>query len=180
MVGVMIVGIAVAVSGVVAFVGLRDSPPSSRVTPVTDRGELDRMGAAALALVRYDPSEVGYTISFEPGRDDVRAQSDRSSKAIGVFLRRGDLPHVVAHDIAHELGHAYDQQHLDARARGAYLSRRGVPSAAWLPDGPSDYGVGAGDFAEVFALCHAASPDFRSTLAPRPENPCDLLPVGAR
>jgi hypothetical protein len=179
MLGVMIAGLAVAVAGIVAVVGSRDSSAAD-VQAVSDQAELDRVGAAALALVRYDPAKVGYRIAFGPGQAGVRAQTDRSSKTIGVFLRRGDLPHVVAHDIAHELGHAYDQANLDADERQAYLSRRGVPTAAWLPDAASDYGVGAGDFAEVFALCHAASPDFRSTLAQRPENPCALLPAGAR
>lgn len=166
-------------AGVIAFVGLRDSGESV-VRPVTDRAERDRGGADALELVRFDPGKLGYAIRFEPGRAAVRAQVDRSSQTINVYLRRGDLPHVVAHDIAHELGHAYDQSRMDDAGRAAYLSRRGVPAAAWLPDGGSDYAVGAGDFAEVFALCNAASPDFRSELAPRPENPCELLPNGAR
>jgi hypothetical protein len=109
----------------------------------------------------------------------VRAQVDRSNATISVYLRDGDAPHVVAHDIAHELGHAYDQTRMSDADRRDYLARRGVPDAAWLPTGDSDYAVGAGDFAEVFALCHSASPDFRGMLAPRPENACELLPQEA-
>ena len=167
-----------AVAGVLALVTLRDS--GDAVRPVTTRGELDSTGAKALALVGYDPGTLGYGIAFEPGRSGLRAQVDRSSHTISVYLRRGDLSHVVAHDIAHELGHAYDQSRMGDAGRRAYLARRGVPLAAWRAEADSDYAVGAGDFAEVFALCHAASPDFRSRLAPRPENPCDLLPSGAR
>ena len=44
----------------------------------------------------------------------------------------------------------------------------------------SDYRSGAGDFAEVFALCHSVSPVFRSRLAPRPQDPCAVLPKSAR
>lgn len=87
---------------------------------------------------------------------------------------------MIAHDIAHELGHAYDAVRLTDADREAYLTRRGVPGAPWLPEGASDYAVGAGDFAEVFALCHAASPDFRGTLAARPDQACESLPVEAR
>ena len=181
MIGILGIGMIAAVVGAVAFATLRDgSTDAAAVEPITDPAERERAGAAALALVRYDPAQVGYQITFEPGRAGVRAQVDRSSKTIGVFLRRGDLPHVVAHDIAHELGHAYDQARMDASDRSEYLSRRSVPDAPWLPEGDSDYGVGAGDFAEVFALCHSSSPDFRSTLAPRPDNPCAVLPSGAR
>lgn len=168
-----------AVAGVAAVMILRGSD-SDPVVGITDRTELDRIGTQALALVAYDPTKLGYAIRFEPGRPGVRAQLDRSSRAISVFLRRGDLPHVVAHDIAHELGHAYDKTRMDEGARSAYLTSRGVPTAAWNTSGDSDYAVGAGDFAEVFALCHAASPDFRSELAPRPATPCELLPTGAR
>lgn len=175
----LVVSATAVAAGVIAFVGLRDSGERA-VRPVTDPAERARVGADALALVRFDPGELGYAVRFEPGRAGVRAQVDRSSQTISVYLRRGDLPHVVAHDIAHELGHAYDQSRMDDAGRAAYLSRRGVPTAAWLPAGGSDYAVGAGDFAEVFALCNAASPDFRSELAPRPENPCELLPNGAR
>ena len=72
-------------------------------------------------------------------------------------------------------------ERMNDAERRAYLVDAG---AFPLPRGSrqrdSDYAVGAGDFAEVFALCHSASPDFRSRLAPRPATPCELLPAGAR
>jgi hypothetical protein len=95
-------------------------------------------------------------------------------------MARGDAPHRTAHDLAHEIGHAFDAVHMTPAARRAYLARRGVPHAAWWPrDRHGDYSVGAGDFAEVYALCHAASPDFRSRLAPRPVDACAILPAEA-
>jgi len=70
---------------------------------------------------------------------------------------------------------------MSAGQRAAYLRARGVPGAAWAPDaGASDYRSGAGDFAEVFALCQAASSVYRSRLAPRPQDPCAVLPKSAR
>ena len=81
-------------------------------------------------------------------------------------------PHRVAHDIAHELGHAWDARFLDDRARARYLRGRGVPGVQWWPSGPGDdYATGAGDFAEMFARCHAAAPEFRSRLGPAAVRP---------
>jgi hypothetical protein len=95
---------------------------------------------------------------------------------ITVYVRTTDAPERVAHDIAHELGHAYDARFLHPRDHRAYLVLRRRPRAAWWPTaGGPDYASGAGDFAEVFALCHSPSPEFRSTLAPRPAAPCGLL-----
>lgn len=172
-----LVAAAAAAAAIVVVASARDDGATA-VTDVT-QAELDRRGDDAMRLVAFDPARVGYEVRFLPGRDGVRAQADRSSKTISVFLRGEDPAHVVAHDIAHELGHAYDAVALDDAARRAYLERRGVATAPWSPDGPSDYAVGAGDFAEVFALCHAASPEFRSELAPRPADACELLPQGA-
>jgi hypothetical protein len=123
---------------------------------------------------------LGYSIRFAPGRTGVRADTYIAARRITIFLRKGDVPSLVSHDIAHEMGHAFDAARMSAAARRAYLRARGAPRAAWWPKrAGSDYAVGAGDFAEVFALCHAPSAVFRSTLAPRPANPCGLLPAAA-
>jgi hypothetical protein len=123
---------------------------------------------------------LGYTLHWGAPRAGARAQVDAERGEVWVFARRGDTPHRVAHDLAHELGHAYDQQRMSDAARREYLARRGRPDAAWWPgEGGHDYDAGAEDFAEVFALCHAASPEFRSRLAVRPDAPCKLLPPAA-
>jgi hypothetical protein len=126
---------------------------------------------------------LGYRLVLAPRSDaGLRALTDTESHTITLYLARDDTPHRTAHDLAHELGHAWDAEHMTAATRHAYLVARGVPRASWWPTkgGLSDYDSGAGDFAEVFALCHAASPDFRSRLAPRPADPCAVLPKGAR
>ena len=142
------------------------------------------LGQRALQLVSFDPGQLGYHIGFRSGRKDLRAQIDRDRRQITVYVSPGDALHRVAHDIAHELGHAYDAKYLTPVARDRYLQVRGRLSTPWFPGfqaadytalALSDYGTGAGDFAEVFALCHAPSPEFRSTLAPRPPDPCALL-----
>jgi hypothetical protein len=134
----------------------------------------------ALALVG-PRDRLGYAIVLAAPRPGFRAQIDGDKRTITVFLDPADAPHRVAHDIAHELGHAWDRAHLDGAARRAYLSARGRPDVPWWPRGSAgDYATGAGDFAEVFARCHAASPDFRSRLAPPPPDACAALPPAAR
>ena len=171
--------LVVAVSGVAATATLTFDEDEPKVNPITDRTEQSRVGNDALALVGFPAARVGYEVRFDAGRAGTRAQVDTDAKEITVFLRRGDTPAIVAHDIAHEIGHAVDAERLDDAGRRTYLARRGVPGAEWLPGAASDYASGAGDFAEVFALCHAASADFRGTLAGRPENACELLPAEA-
>jgi hypothetical protein len=137
-------------------------------------------GRRALRLVSYPWRTLGYRIVFAPARPGLRGETIRATHTIAIFVRPSDVPHRIAHDIAHELGHAYDDRHMTPALRRAYLGRRGVPRARWWPWQATDYGAGAGDFAEVFALCHAASPEFRSTLAPLPADACGALPPGAR
>jgi hypothetical protein len=135
---------------------------------------------AALALVSYE-GRLGHRIALAPPRPGVRAERNAGTRTITLYLDPPDAPHRVAHDLAHELGHAWDARHLDDAGRRAYLRRRGASGAAWFPEpGTADYATGAGDFAEVFARCHAAGPEFRSRLAPAPADACAALPAGAR
>jgi hypothetical protein len=93
-------------------------------------------------------------------RGGVRGQTDTALRTITLYVDARDATHRAAHDLAHEVG---------------------APAARWSPaQAGSDYATGAGDFAEVFARCHAASPEFRSRLAPRPADACALLSAGAR
>ena len=138
----------------------------------------------ALPLISgVSPRALGYRVELAPRRNPaLRALTDTESHTITLYLARDDAPHRTAHDLAHEMGHAWDAEHMTSATRRAYLAVRGVPRASWWPTqaGRSDYHAGAGDFAEVFALCHAASPEFRSQLAARPADPCAVLPKAAQ
>jgi hypothetical protein len=137
--------------------------------------------ARAQELVSVTPADLGYRLRVAGPVAGIRGQADAASRTITLFVSPQMQPHQVAHDLAHEIGHALDAQRLSGVQRAVYLRARGVPEAAWWPGHEaSDYRSGAGDFAEVFALCHATSPEFRSRLAPRPEDPCGLLPKQAR
>ncbi|HZQ27571.1 MAG TPA: hypothetical protein VFA94_07725 [Acidimicrobiales bacterium] len=145
--------------------------------PVRKAGADEVVAKRALSMVDITNVKVGYRLVFAPPQPGVRAQTDRATKTITVFAAPFDDPASLAHDVAHELGHAFDDRFLDDAGRRAYLKARGVPDAPWWPGAQvSDYGTGAGDFAEVFALCHAsASTEFRSQLAPRPADACAAL-----
>lgn len=130
-----------------------------------------RQGQAALALVRYPWRRLGWSIAFNPEVGDVIALAYPKRRHIDVFVRRG-LPLLdLAHVIAHELGHAYDENHNDNRVRNAWKAARGFPEQpGWLNQtGHRDFGLPGGDFAEVFAYWAIGGRGmFRSELAPVP------------
>ena len=168
---------SVAAAAVAAGCGSSPAPPASRPC---DASAARAALHAAGPLLTVAPGAIGYRVAVAPPRPGVEADIDRERHRITLFLSGHEVPHRVAHDLAHEIGHAVDFERLTDADRRAYLARRGRAGAAWWPDGASDYAVGAGDFAEVYALCHAASPIFRSRLGPRPANPCAVLPAAAR
>ena len=137
--------------------------------------------AQAQRLVAVAPAQLGYRLRVAGPVPGLRGRADAATRTITLYVGPRDAPGAVAHDLGHELGHAFDATRLSASQRAAYLRARGVPGAPWTPGAQaSDYRSGAGDFAEVFALCQAASPVYRSRLAARPQDPCGALPKQAR
>ena len=190
----LVSGAALALSAA----GQRGSGAEAPVRPAAGPGGADggpalvRLSAAdaataravvtrAQALVNVAPAQVGYRLRVAGPAEGLRGRIDTTARTITLFVAPTAAPHRIAHDLAHEIGHAFDTGTLSASERAAYLRARGAAGAAWWPGAKtSDYATGAGDFAEVFALCHAASPDYRSRLAARPQDPCRLLPKDAR
>jgi hypothetical protein len=158
--------------------GCGGSPPPAAHEPAFDAAGA-RAGLRSARALLAGAGTLGYRLAVAPPRTGLEARIDRVHRRITLFLTGRETPHVVAHDLAHELGHAVDFARMTDADRRAYLVRRGRPTAMWWPREASDYAVGAGDFAEVYALCHAASPVFRSRLAPRPQDPCRVLPAAA-
>jgi len=155
--------------------------PHPQGLSASDRAAVRAVVDRAERMVTLTPAGLGYTLRVAGPVAGLRGQTDNAARTITLFVSPDDTPNVVAHDLGHELGHAFDARVLTTAERAAYLRARGVPGAPWFP-GPqaSDYRSGAGDFAEVFALCHAASPVYRSRLAARPADPCGALPKQAR
>jgi hypothetical protein len=155
--------------------------PRPAVLSPADAARARDVVVRAQALVSVTPQQLGWRLRVAGPLAGVRGQADTAAKTITLYVGAYAAPHQVAHDLGHELGHAFDAERLSPAERAAYLRGRGAPDAAWWPGGQaSDYASGAGDFAEVFALCHAVSPEYRSRLAVRPEDPCALLPKEAR
>ena len=132
-----------------------------------------QVAAAALGMVRYDWAArlPGWTLHFADARSGYRGLTFVERRAIEVYVRPGDSPEKVAQIVAHELGHAVDLTHLNAAGRAAWLAARGLPaSTVWYPgrSGESDFGVGAGDFAESFAWMLAPQVQWSGRLAPPP------------
>jgi hypothetical protein len=163
-----------------------DDDPAAPAAPATAPAPLSAAAARALAeraqaLVDVRPARYGYRLVVAGPRAGVRAETDRVRRTITLYVGAGQPAHRVAHDLAHEIGHAYDARRMTPAARSAWLRARGAPGRPWSPGpGVPDYASGAGDFAEVFARCHAASPEFRSRLGPAPRDACARLPAGAR
>jgi hypothetical protein len=157
------------------------APPSPAQLSPADAAAARSVVARARALVAMTPAQLGYRLRVRGPVAGLRGQTDSATRTITLYVAPGDAPAAVAHDLGHELGHAFDATRMTDADRAAYLRARGVPGATWFPGGrASDYRSGAGDFAEVFALCHAASTVYRSRLAARPQDPCGVLPKQAR
>ena len=162
--------------------GAGDAPAAQPATlSAADAATARAVVAQAERLVAVTPAQLGYRLRVAGPVPGLRGRTDTETRTITLYVGPQDSSGAVAHDLGHELGHAYDATRLSAAQRAAYLRARGVPGAPWTPGGrASDYRSGAGDFAEVFALCQAASPVYRSRLAVRPQDPCSVLPKQAR
>lgn len=180
------------------------APRVSIATGAAPNESTHEIARQARALVSFSPADIGYrtvvrrrVVDAPPtalrtrsrqARATVvvpspRAKANPERRTITLFVADGDAPHRVAHELAHELGEAYDREFLDDADRRGYLAARGAERAAWRPADDrdaNDLATGEGDFAEVFASCYAASTEFRSTLAPKPRSACALIPARSR
>ena len=142
--------------------------------PVGPVGPAERaLAQRAMRLVDVDPAALGVRVRLAGARSGVRATADTVARVVTLHVRR-EPAHRLAHDLAHELGHVVDRDRLTTATRERWLRARGA-RAPWSSGTASDYASGAGDFAEVYAACHAASPEFRSKLAPAPADACGAL-----
>jgi hypothetical protein len=125
---------------------------------------------AALGLIHFPWQQLKYDIVFSAPRAGVRAMTFPAQHRIEVYARQNDDVHLLAYDIAHELGHAIDLTYNTAETRKNWLKARGIdPSTPWFGcDGCTDFETPAGDFAETFALLLLGPKDFRGRIAPPP------------
>ncbi len=142
-------------------------PPSAR-----DRGE------AALAGYSYNwqAGLPGWEVSFHPGRKGVLGYTFVQEKKIEIYVRTEMSDPLLAHVIAHEIGHAIDVSKNTGDDRRRWQELRGISDKSWWPgNGATDFSTGAGDFAESFAAWQVGTASFRSTLGPPPNGVANAL-----
>ena len=109
------------------------------------------------------------SIEFRAGRTGFLGATWPDSRRIEIFVRDDLGDRDVAFTLAHEIGHAVDVVHLDEADRSRWLRARGRTDARWWADsGASDFEVGAGDWAEAFAVWQVGGRSL-STVAPQPD-----------
>lgn len=130
------------------------SPVASVVAPVVapagERWEV--VGAAATARLLaagVDPTSVGYTVDFLPGRSGLRGLTIPSQRRIEMYVRADHDVDDVLRVLVHELGHAVSETCLDGADRARYDDVRGLRSG-WYPAALGG-ASGTEDHAEVFA-----------------------------
>ena len=144
---------------------LAESSSASPVATATNRADTPEAvaGARALSLVTYPWRTMlpGWRIVFLPPRKGYLALTYRIERRIEVYVRSDRSDEGIAHDIAHELGHAVDVTFNDDASRAEFLRLRNLDPATgwWACNSCGDLQTGAGDFAETFALF--AAPRFR-------------------
>lgn len=144
-------------------------------TPATQapRTAAERRGHAALAQISYDWQAIlpQWTFIFSSGRSGVLGYTYVDRQTIEIFVRDSMSDALLAHVVAHELGHAVDVTLNSGDDRRRWQEARGISTARWWPgNGVSDFSTGAGDFAESFAAWQVGNGNFRSNLAGPPNS----------
>ncbi len=154
---------------------VNEPPPTLYTTTTTaaPTSDAERRGYAALERISYDwQTELpGWTIIFSPGRSGVLGYTYVDTQTIEIFVRGNQSEGLLAHVIAHELGHAVDVSKNNGDERRQWQEARSITSADWWPgNGANDFSTGAGDFAESFAAWVIGPAHFRSNLAGPPNS----------
>jgi hypothetical protein len=125
---------------------------------------------AALALIGFPWQELQYDIFFMAPRLGVRAMTFSREHRIEIYVRPNDDAHLLAYDIAHELGHAFDLMRNTGEIRKKWMEARGIdPATPWFGcSGCSDFNTPAGDFAETFAFFLLGPGHFAGRIAAPP------------
>ncbi|MBT8241431.1 MAG: hypothetical protein KJN63_09415 [Acidimicrobiia bacterium] len=155
------------------------SSTSTTLVPTTPPPlTLRQRGELALASFDYDwqAGLPGWEFSFHPGRDGVLGYTFVREKRIEIYVRNQMSDSLLAHVIAHEMGHAIDVTDNNGDDRRRWQRLRGIEDNPWWPSsGATDFSTGAGDFAESFAAWQLGNASFRSKLGPPPDTEARAL-----
>lgn len=142
--------------------------PAAPPVPLAD--DVHQRVQEALDTLGYPWQELGWDIRFEPYTGGLLGLADPATRQITVYVKARSTVQQLRVVLAHEIGHALDVRHPEQRDR--YRAVRGIPAdTPWYPcDRCEDYDTPAGDFAEVFAAWLVGASDFRSRVAPLPDD----------
>lgn len=133
--------------------------------------DVEARGHAALATISYPWQQLlpEWSISFHPEKSGLYGLTMVPERKIEIYVRESQTVDLLAHVIAHELGHAVDVSLNDGPDRRRWEHARGLDSAPWWPgSGATDFSTGAGDFAESFAAWQVGDESFQSKLGDAP------------
>jgi len=153
--------------------GTLQAPPAATIPdapPIFEPSSDRRQRKAVLGLIHYPWQRLGYEIIFVGPRPGYRAMTLSNKRRIEVYVRPGDRPELLAYDLAHELGHAFDLEYNNSERRMHWRQLRGIePSMPWFGcNRCPDYDTPAGDFAETFAYLLLGPGNYHSRMAEPP------------
>jgi hypothetical protein len=139
-------------------------------TLLSPKLKVDSRVEQALALIKYPWQDLGFEIVALGRRTGYRAMTLIDERRIEVYERAGETPDLVAFDLAHEFGHAFDLKYNDDQRRLQWKRLRGIRNnTPWFGcNGCPDYSTPAGDFAETFAYLLLGPGSYHSRMAPAP------------
>jgi len=147
---------------------LGPSSSAATTTPTDPPTAADRV-SEALARISYPWRQLGYRIVFMgPEAGMWGRTSQRSLSTIEIYVRPDESVDMLAHVVAHEIGHAVDLVYGTDQRRSLWLELRGISPRPWFTCSMcQDFSTPAGDFAEIFAYWQLGDLS-RSELAPPP------------
>lgn len=134
-------------------------------------GWQQRRGEQALRSLKPAAGN-GYLLRFLGAKTGFYGLTRPSLQAVEVYVRAcsQESDELLAHVLAHELGHAYDKTRLTDDQRAAYKAARGIPaSTPWFGCSRcTDFATPAGDFAEVYSQWRRGASTNRSQIGNAP------------
>ncbi len=128
--------------------------------------------AQVLARIDYPWQQrlAGWEIDLVGPRPGFLGATLTKERRIEIYVDGTRSVDELAFTLAHELGHAVDVTVLDGADRDRWLAARGASGQPWwAANAESDYAVGAGDWAEAFAVWQLGGRGYSNLAGPPTE-----------